>query len=119
MEALCKELVGLREDGYLALLRHVYLTFNADDIADVEVLPSLVLLFGKVVDLREDLDLAPAVIKIAERYLAHASLGHETACHSYGLSCESFVVAGDLNGMVGYVVCKLFVRVLALSLELL
>jgi hypothetical protein len=26
---------------------------------------------------------------------------------------------GDLNGMVGYVVCKLFVRILALSLELL
>ena len=97
MEALGKELVAFGKDRYLALLCHVHLTFDADDIADVEVLPCLVFLFGKVVDLGEDLDLAPAVIKVAERYLSHAALGHETACHSDGLACECFVIAGDLN----------------------
>ena len=117
MEAFREKLVRLGEDGYLALLRHVHLTFDAYEVTDVEVLPCLVFFLGKIVDLGKDLDLAPAVIQIAERHLTHAALGHETSCDSYSLSCERLVVAGDLNRMVGNVVCELLVRILALSLE--
>ena len=88
MEALGEKLVVLGEDGNLALLGHVDFTLNANEVADVEVLPCLVLFFREIVDLCEDLDLAPSVVEIAEGNLTHASLGHETACNSDGLACE-------------------------------
>ena len=117
MEALGKELIGLGEDGYLALLGHVDLAFNTDQVADIEVLPFLVLFLREIVDLCEDLDLAPSVVKVTERYLAHAALTHQTSCYSDCLACERIVVAGDLCRVVCNVVCKLFIRILACFLE--
>ena len=117
MQTFSEKLVGLGKDRYLTLFGHVDLTLNAYQVADVKVLPCLVFLFGKVVDLCEDLDLAPSVVKVAERYLAHAALGHKTSCNSDCLSCERLVVAGDLNRVVCYVVCEFFVGILAFSLE--
>ena len=88
MEAFSEEFIGLGEDGNLALFGHINLTLNANEVADIEVLPFLVIFFREIIDLSEDLNLAPSIVKVTERNLTHATLGHQTSCYSDCLASE-------------------------------
>ena len=88
----------VRPDAHLAPLGAERLALDAHDVADVELLELLIDLFVHLVLTGVELDAAVPVLQIAERYLTHAALAHEAACHLDGLALHRVEVVLDLLG---------------------
>lgn len=79
-QRLREQVEVLDADRHLAAVRLEDDAADADDVADIELLELvLVLVLAEHIDLEVDLDVARAVVERAERRLAMAADGHETA----------------------------------------
>ena len=117
MQALGEQRDLLRVDADLAHLRAENDAFNADDVAEVEVLELLVGFLADIVAADVDLDLAVAVEHVGEAGLAHHAARHHAAGDGDGLAVQRLEVVQYLFGAMGLVVAGKAVGVAALGLQ--
>ena len=100
-QALGQQLHFAGADGDLTLLGFEHLALDAHDVADVALLePAVFVLTHQVL---ADVQLHPAglILEVAEADLAHAALGHETACHGHFLAFQLVEPIGHVGSLVG------------------
>ncbi len=105
-------------DGNLAGLGLENKALDADDIADIHLLETLVGILTDLVACDIDLDAAVPVLDVAERGLAHDALEHHAAGDGDILALKFFEIVFDLGSVVGLVVFYDHKGIIARSLQL-
>ena len=125
MELLRKDLQALGEqchmgcvDGHFAGLCPEYFALDADHVAYVQFLELFIIFLAHAVSGHVGLDIAFQILYVAERSLAHHTLGHHASRDGYGFPFQFIKIVFDLLAVMCLLIFRDHERVFAVLLQL-